>query len=58
MVTTVFGEVLPYHSVAIVTLAEEDGELKVLDCKDFTDPQKRSAAMAGILKAAARRAAA
>ena len=58
MLTTVFGDALPYDSVVTITLAEEDGELKVLHCKDFANPQKRSAFIAGVLKAAAQRVAA
>jgi hypothetical protein len=37
----------------IFTLVEEGGELKVLSCKDFADPQKRSAFISGAAKAAA-----
>jgi len=56
--TTVSGVTLPYETVAIITLVEEDGELKVLHCKDFADPQKRSAFIAGAAKAAAQKVAA
>lgn len=36
------GATFEYDSVAILTLVEEDEELKVLEFKDFTDPEKRS----------------
>jgi len=47
-----------YNVLTILTLVEEDGELKVLHCKDFTDTQKRGAFIAGAIKAAAERVAA
>lgn len=31
-----------YDSVTILTLVEESGKLKIVDFKDFTDPEKRS----------------
>ena len=34
------GGTFEYDSVAIITLVEEDGELKILEFKDFTDPEK------------------
>lgn len=46
MVSTVLGAKLPYDSVAIITLVKEDGERKILQSKDFADPQKRSAFIA------------
>jgi len=55
VVTTTLGATLPYDTVAIVTLVEEDGELKVSQSKDFADPQKRDALFAGVVKAAAGR---
>jgi hypothetical protein len=36
------GPKFEYDSVAIMTLAEEDGELKVLGFDDFADLEKRS----------------
>ena len=30
-----------HDSVAIIHLVEEDGELKILGFKDFSDPEKR-----------------
>jgi hypothetical protein len=37
---------IPYDFLLILTLAEEDGELKVLNCKTFIDPEKRKALIA------------
>ena len=50
---TASGATFPYDTVVIVSLAEEDGELKVSSIKDFPDPQKRSAYIAAATKAAA-----
>ena len=36
------GTTLEYDSLSIITLIEEDGELKLLELKDFSDPEKRS----------------
>ena len=58
MVTSVSGVTLPYETVLTITLVEEDGELKILHCKDFADPQKRSAFIDEGIKAAAQRTAA
>lgn len=43
MFTNFDGKTLEYDAVAIVTFVDEDGKLKFLDCKEFTDPEKRSA---------------
>lgn len=51
--TTIHGTTVTYHSVVIFTLVEEDGELKILNCKDFADAQKRDAFVAGTAKAVA-----
>ena len=56
--STVFGATLNYDTVVIYTFVEEDGELKILNCKDFSDPRQRSALIAGTLKAMAERVAA
>ena len=32
---------MEYDAVSIFTLVEEDGELKVLGYKEFSDPEKR-----------------
>jgi hypothetical protein len=40
--TTADRTILDYDSVIINTFVEEDGELKILSNKDFSDPQKRA----------------
>ena len=55
---TILEETFNYDTVLIITLVKEDGELKVLHCKDFSDPQKRDAYLAGVAKAAAQRSSA
>ena len=57
MLTTVSGAALPYETVAILTLIEEDGELKILHFKDFAGPQERNAFITGAAQAAAQRVA-
>ena len=54
---TTYGATLPYDNLMIFTLIE-DGESKILSCKDFADPQKRNTFIAGTTKAAAVRASA
>lgn len=58
VMTTVFGVTLSFEIFAIITLTEEDGELKIFHCKGFADPQERGAFIAGAIKAAAQRVAA
>ena len=53
--STVFGATYDYEAIVTYTFVEEDGELKVLNCKDFSNPQQRSALVTGTLKAAAER---
>jgi len=53
-----FGGMFTYDALTILTLVEEDGELKVLHCKDFADTQKRSVFFAGAIKATTERVAA
>ena len=53
-----FGATLKYDTTFSYAFVEEDGELKILHCKDSGDPKQRSAVIAGTLKAAAERAAA
>ena len=36
------GTTVEYDSVAIITLVEEDGEIKVREFKDITDAEKRT----------------
>lgn len=52
--TTVDGTTHDYDSLSIFSLVEEDGEIKVLESKDFCDPQKRTTFFAGVAKAAAK----
>ena len=47
------GNTVDYDSLSILSFAEEDGQLKVIDMKDFTDPEKRSAYHAAAAKALA-----
>lgn len=35
------GAIIEYDSLSILTLVEENGELKILEYKDFADPEKR-----------------
>ena len=56
--SSVFGATFNYDTTLIYTLVEEDGEFKILYCKDFSDPQQRNALIAGTVKAAAERVAA
>ena len=58
MATTVLEDILTWDTVFIATRIKEDGDLKVLRCKDFPDPQKRDAFVAGVAKAMAQSAAA
>ena len=41
MATCPDGVTAEYESLTILTLVEEDGEIKVLEHKEFTDPEKR-----------------
>lgn len=41
MCSTAESNTLEYDSLAIFTLVEEDGELKINDFKDFSNPEKR-----------------
>ena len=50
-VCTLYGTTLTSDSVAIISLVEEDGELKLLQCKEFSDPQRYNT-MKSILAAA------
>lgn len=40
--TPIGGTTFDYDSLSIFTLVEEDGAFKILDFKDFADPEKRS----------------
>ena len=41
--TTFDGTTVDYDTVFILTFVDEDGELKVIEAKDFSDPEKRGA---------------
>lgn len=41
MGSTLDDNTFEYDSVIVITIVEEDGELKILDVKDFSDPEKR-----------------
>lgn len=55
MATTVSGVTLPYEALLILTLVEEDGQLKILHCKDFADTRERNAFHTGAIEAAGQR---
>ena len=57
VLSTVFGGTFVYDALTILTLAEEDGELKVFHSKDFADPEKRLAVFTGAVNAAAEKTA-
>jgi hypothetical protein len=48
------GNTCDYDSLFILSFGEEEGEIKMLDLKDFCDPEKRSGFYAGAAKAAAK----
>jgi hypothetical protein len=54
VISLVDGTTYDYETVVIISLVEEDGEIKLIGVKDFSDPQKRSGFYAGIAKAAAK----
>ena len=39
---TIENTILEYDLLAIFTIVEEDGRLKIVDYKDFCDPEKRN----------------
>ena len=51
---TVDGNKLDYGSLTILTIGEEDGELKVLESKDFLDPEKHGKLHGWVAKAQAK----
>ena len=51
--TTIDGTTIDYDSLVIISFIEEDGQLKLLEMKDFSDPQKRSVLHATAKKTAA-----
>jgi hypothetical protein len=48
------GTTCEYDTLLILSLVEEDGEIKLLEIKDFCDPEKRSTFYSGAAKAAAK----
>jgi hypothetical protein len=50
---TADGNTTAFDFVDMVTLTEEDGELKVLNCKTFIDAEKLRAVIASAAKAPA-----
>ena len=54
LVILIDGTTYDYDSLTLISLVEEGpgGEIKILNCKDFSDPHKRGAFYAGIAKVA------
>ena len=48
--TTVGGTTVDYNSLAVASFVEEDGQLKILEVKEFCDPQERNAFHAATAK--------
>ena len=57
MYHTVSGATYNYDTMLTYTLVKEDGELKFIHCKDFANPEQRSALFAGTVRAAKKAAA-
>jgi hypothetical protein len=53
ILSLVDGTTCDYETVCIVSFVEEDREMKILEHKDFCDPEKRSAFYAGAAKGVA-----
>ena len=49
--TTKDGVGIDYEATAVFTFVEEDGEVKILDCKEFANPEHRDALYAEPVKA-------
>ena len=49
------GATPTYDALVIISIGEEDGELKITNIKDFPDPQKRSVFLARALNPATER---
>ena len=56
MLHTIESTILEYDLLAILTIVEEDGQLKVVDYKDFCDPEKRSKLHSWVAQTLAKRA--
>ena len=52
LITLIDGTVYDYDSLMVLSLVEEDGKIKILECRDFSDPYKRGAFHAGVAKVA------
>ena len=48
--TAADGTVIDYDCVLILSLANQDGELRVIEAKDFSDPEKRKARQVEVVK--------
>ena len=55
MFHTIESTTLDYDSLAILTIVEEDGQLKIVDYKDFCDPEKRSKLYSWVAQTLAKR---
>jgi hypothetical protein len=53
VISAAFGGTFTYDTLTIFTPVEEGGELNILHSKDFADPEKRMAFLAGMANAAA-----
>ena len=51
---TIYGVTLTYEAIYTLSFVEEDGELKVSECKEFIDSQEYGAFTAKIAKAVAK----
>ena len=51
--STILGTTHEYDSLSDLAVVEEGGELKILNFKDFSEPQKRGTFFSGIAKAVA-----
>ena len=49
--TTADGATHDFETFSIITLVKEDGEIKILEVKDFSVPEHRDTYQAGIDKA-------
>ena len=50
------GDKIEYDSLSVFTVIEEDGELKVDEFKDFSDPEKRENLHGWVAEVLAKRA--
>lgn len=52
--STIDGTTLEYDCVAVLTIVEEDEKLKILEFKDFSNPEQRSTLHSWAAKALAK----